>query len=141
MPSRTVAADTGRRPAPTERRGIDLTLPFSVAMADLKQNFLVRNDRTLVAELAQIDKLMRGLSAFVTRTLTTFGQLSDTLWTELTPAEIEGIQQHLETCAVCAAEYHFEEQLLATVKAKVRRIAAPPDLLAKVARSLRHEEA
>jgi hypothetical protein len=65
---------------------------FAVSLIELKQNFMVRNDRKLVNELEQVEKLMRGLSSFVTRTLATFGTLSDTLWTDLTPAKFSQLR-------------------------------------------------
>src|SRR6185312_12619704 len=46
----------------------------------------------LVNELAQVEKLMHGLSAFVAKTLATFGTLSDTLWTDLTPAKFSQLR-------------------------------------------------
>jgi anti-sigma factor (TIGR02949 family) len=55
-----------------------------------------------------------------------FRKLDDYLDRELTPGEVERIREHLEICAVCAAEYRFEESMLRHVRRKLERIAAPP---------------
>jgi anti-sigma factor (TIGR02949 family) len=67
----------------------------------------------------------------------TFRRLDDYLDRELTPHEMQLVREHLEICAVCAAEYAFEESVLRQVRSKLQRIAAPPDLLAKITRALR----
>ena len=55
---------------------------------------------------------------------------------ELAPHEAALVREHLESCAACASEYGFEESLLLTVKSKLRRVAIPPELRARVEASL-----
>ena len=63
-----------------------------------------------------------------------FRRMDDFLDRELAPHETALVRQHLETCAACAAEYAFEQHVLLTVKAKLRRVAIPPDLRAHLSR-------
>lgn len=65
-----------------------------------------------------------------------FRRLDDYMDRELAPAEATLVREHLETCAVCAAEYSFETSMLTSVRDKLRHIAAPPDLLAKISARL-----
>jgi anti-sigma factor (TIGR02949 family) len=58
---------------------------------------------------------------------------------ELAAHEAALVREHLETCAACASEYTFEENVLLTVKAKLRRVAIPAELRARIERSLSHE--
>jgi hypothetical protein len=46
------------------------------------------------------------------------------------------VQEHLEVCAFCAAEFAFEADVLERVRVTLRRIDAPSDLVARVRRSL-----
>lgn len=55
---------------------------------------------------------------------------------ELAAHEAALVREHLETCAACASEYSFEEHVLLTVKAKLRRVAIPAELRARIERSL-----
>ena len=55
---------------------------------------------------------------------------------ELAASEAARVREHLETCAACASEYAFEENVLLTVKAKLRRVAIPAELRARIERSL-----
>lgn len=66
----------------------------------------------------------------------TFRRLDDYLDRELTPHEMQLVREHLDICALCASEYAFEESVLEQVRAKVRRIAAPADLMGKIMRAL-----
>ena len=66
----------------------------------------------------------------------TFRRLDDYLDRELTPEELERVQAHMETCAFCAAEFAFEGDILDAVRAKLRRVSAPPDLLERVRRGI-----
>jgi anti-sigma factor (TIGR02949 family) len=70
----------------------------------------------------------------------TFRRLDDYLDRELTPHELQLVREHLEVCAVCAAEYAFEASVLKQVRVKLQRVAAPADLLAKIRRALRQVE-
>lgn len=71
-----------------------------------------------------------------------FGMLDDYVDRELTGDEIRRVERHLETCAVCAAEFRFEESVLRRIRAKLQRIAVPPGLHARVwgAVMARHRE-
>jgi anti-sigma factor (TIGR02949 family) len=66
----------------------------------------------------------------------TIRRLDDYLDRELTPHEMQLVQEHLEVCAVCASEYAFEASALERVREKLQRIEAPADLRAKVSRAL-----
>jgi mycothiol system anti-sigma-R factor len=55
---------------------------------------------------------------------------------ELAHDEVARARAHLETCAACAGEYAFEEGVLSTVKAKLRRVSIPDDLRRRIERSL-----
>lgn len=55
---------------------------------------------------------------------------------ELAAHEAVLVREHLETCAACAGEYAFEENVLLTVKAKLRRVSIPVELRARIERSL-----
>jgi anti-sigma factor (TIGR02949 family) len=65
-----------------------------------------------------------------------FRRMDEYLDRELAPDESALVREHLETCAACASEYAFEENVLLTVKAKLRRVAIPPELRARIERSL-----
>ncbi len=68
-----------------------------------------------------------------------FRRLDDYMDRELSADEAALVREHLETCAVCAAEYAFESSMLRSVRAKLSHISAPPDLMRKI--SLRLAEA
>jgi anti-sigma factor (TIGR02949 family) len=61
-----------------------------------------------------------------------FRKIDDFLDRELTEEELARIDGHLEICAACASEFEFERSVLDGVRAKLRRVAAPPDLLARI---------
>lgn len=61
-----------------------------------------------------------------------FRRLDDFLDHELSPAETELVRQHLELCAGCAREFNFEGSVLESVRAKLRQVVVPTDLLARV---------
>ena len=65
-----------------------------------------------------------------------FRRLDDYLDRELTAPEMLRVKEHLETCEVCAREYKFEGKVLSDLKAKLRRVKAPEDLIAKVSRTI-----
>ncbi len=65
-----------------------------------------------------------------------FRRLDDFLDRELTRGEIEGVQEHLDTCAACAREFAFEARLTRDIKTKLRRLEVPADLKARILRSL-----
>jgi anti-sigma factor (TIGR02949 family) len=65
-----------------------------------------------------------------------FRRLDDYLDRELSQDEMQSVKEHLSVCARCAAESVFEGSVINELKAKLRRIMVPPDLLAQVARAL-----
>ena len=65
-----------------------------------------------------------------------FRKLDDYLDHELSADETRLVREHLDVCAVCAGEYAFEQSVIENVREKIRRVAAPPDLLARVTRAL-----
>ncbi len=62
-----------------------------------------------------------------------FERLDDYLDRELTADEMRMVREHLETCAACASEHRFEFGVLDGVREKLRRLAVPEDLMAKIA--------
>jgi anti-sigma factor (TIGR02949 family) len=61
-----------------------------------------------------------------------FRKIDDYLDRELSDEELARIGGHLEICAACASEFEFERSVLEGVRAKLRRVAAPSDLLSKI---------
>jgi anti-sigma factor (TIGR02949 family) len=61
-----------------------------------------------------------------------FARLDDFLDRELTAEEARLVREHLEICDVCASEYRFEAEVLEGVRDKLRRLAVPGDLMAKI---------
>jgi anti-sigma factor (TIGR02949 family) len=66
-----------------------------------------------------------------------FRRMDEYIDRELAPNEITRVRAHLETCAACASEYAFEEDLLIAVRAKLRRVSMPPELQTRIERALR----
>ena len=65
-----------------------------------------------------------------------FRRMDEYLDRELGPHEVALVRAHLETCAACAAEYSFEDGVLTTLKAKLRRVAMPAELRERIAKRL-----
>jgi anti-sigma factor (TIGR02949 family) len=65
-----------------------------------------------------------------------FRRLDDYLDRELSPDEMRRIEEHLRVCEVCTSEFVFEASVLTGVRGKLQSIAAPPDLLARIAARL-----
>jgi len=61
-----------------------------------------------------------------------FERLDDYLDRELTPDQMRLVHEHLEICAVCASEYRFESGIIAGVREKLRRVAVPESLRARI---------
>ncbi len=61
-----------------------------------------------------------------------FARLDDYLDRELTAEEMRLVREHLATCAACASEHRFESGVLEGVRDKLRRLAVPPDLMARI---------
>lgn len=68
-----------------------------------------------------------------------FRRMDEYLDRELAQDEVGRVHAHLETCAACAGEYAFEDGVLATVKAKLRRVAVPDELRRRIERSLTND--
>jgi anti-sigma factor (TIGR02949 family) len=65
-----------------------------------------------------------------------FRRIDEYLDRELAASEVANVRAHLETCAACAGEYAFEEQVLRSVKEKLRRVAVPEALRERIALQL-----
>jgi anti-sigma factor RsiW len=62
--------------------------------------------------------------------------LDDYVDRELSAREMRLVQEHLERCGNCAAENRFEATWIGQVRAKLRRIALPPELMHRISRRL-----
>lgn len=69
-----------------------------------------------------------------------FVRLDDYLDRELSPDETQRVGEHLETCAMCAREFVFEEAVIHDLRDKLRRIAAPEGLMSRISARLQEEE-
>ena len=67
-------------------------------------------------------------------------RLDDYIDRELPPQETERVRRHLRLCHACAKKFAFEMDIVEGVRAKLRRIEAPSDLLAKISAVLRQAE-
>ena len=63
-----------------------------------------------------------------------FRKIDDYLDRELGDEELARIREHLDICAACASEFAFERSVLDRVRANLRRVAAPPELVSKISR-------
>ena len=61
-----------------------------------------------------------------------FRRLDDYLDRELPPEQMESVHAHLETCAICAAEFDFEHTVIEDVRGKLRRIRVPGELMSRI---------
>lgn len=61
-----------------------------------------------------------------------FRRLDDYLDRRLSPEETKLIEEHLHVCAACTREFTFEASVIRSVRKKLKRVAAPPDLLDKI---------
>jgi anti-sigma factor (TIGR02949 family) len=61
-----------------------------------------------------------------------FRCLDDYLDCELDPEQMDCVREHLETCAICASEFDFEQTVIDDVRGKLRRIRAPGDLMSRI---------
>jgi len=68
-----------------------------------------------------------------------FARLDDYLDRELAPDEVEVVKGHLEVCAVCAAEFALEQELLEGIRAKLVHLRMPAGLMAKISAKLAQE--
>lgn len=68
-----------------------------------------------------------------------FARLDDYLDRELNADEMRMVREHLETCAACSSEHRFETGVIDGVRAKLRRIDVPKDLMARISARLAME--
>jgi anti-sigma factor (TIGR02949 family) len=61
-----------------------------------------------------------------------FRRLDDYLDRRLSADEMRQIEEHLQICDACTREFAFEASVLEGVKNKLRHVAAPSDLLARI---------
>ena len=69
-----------------------------------------------------------------------FARIADYLDRELDAEEMRMVREHLETCAVCAREFHYEASVLQEIRRKLDHIDLPPDLIARIAAKLKEGE-
>ena len=65
-----------------------------------------------------------------------YSRIDDFLDRELTEEEIIKVREHLDFCLMCASEFKFEGDVIQLIRAKLKQISAPPELLAKISLSL-----
>jgi predicted anti-sigma-YlaC factor YlaD len=70
----------------------------------------------------------------------TFRRLDDYLDRELSPEELRLVEEHLAVCAFCVLEFQFEAHVLEQVRAKLRAIPPPHDLLGRVLSAVNEAE-
>ena len=66
-----------------------------------------------------------------------FARLDDYVDRELSAEEMAMVREHLDTCAVCAAEHRFEAAFIRGVKERLVRIDVPTGLAVRIAERLR----
>lgn len=57
-----------------------------------------------------------------------FARLEDWVDRELAADDLERVEQHLRSCALCASEFHFEEHVTRAVRDRAQRIRLPERL-------------
>lgn len=70
----------------------------------------------------------------------TFRRLDDWVDRALAEDEQSAVEEHLRECAKCAVRFRFEQQVISEIRAKVRRIQAPHDLMQRIAARLSEAE-
>jgi Putative zinc-finger len=65
-----------------------------------------------------------------------FRRRDDFLDRQLSADEMRLVEEHLHICAACTLGFTFEASVLAGVRRKLRSIAAPTDLLARISAEL-----
>lgn len=68
-----------------------------------------------------------------------FDRLEEFLDRELSPEDTRRVEHHLEHCANCAREFHFEAGILEGVRSRLRRIRVPEHLADRISQALRLE--
>jgi anti-sigma factor (TIGR02949 family) len=69
----------------------------------------------------------------------TFRRLDDYLDRRLSPEETRLIEEHLHLCDACSREFVFEASVIEAVRERLRRVAAPPDLIARISAQIQGE--
>ena len=69
----------------------------------------------------------------------TLRRLADYLDRELSDGDLRFVREHIDTCAACAREYGFEAAVVREVRAKLRRISAPAELVGRLTAALAAE--
>jgi anti-sigma factor (TIGR02949 family) len=59
-------------------------------------------------------------------------RLDDYIDRELSADDVQMVEGHLEECFRCASRYRFEIRLIHDIRARLRRIALPGDLMARI---------
>lgn len=67
-------------------------------------------------------------------------RLDDYLDRELGPEELEAVERHLEVCAQCAREAHFEASILDDFRSKLRRVQLPTGLVQRIHTALDRDQ-
>ena len=67
-------------------------------------------------------------------------RLEDYVDRELSPTELGPVQQHLLECVTCAEQFRFEVSLVEALRDRLRRRAAPGDLLERIRRRLESDQ-
>lgn len=70
-----------------------------------------------------------------------FLRLDEYIDRELTADEMQLIHEHIAQCHWCLSAYEFQESVLSSVKAKLQRVQAPPDLMERISLALKQETA
>jgi len=63
-------------------------------------------------------------------------RLDDFVDRALSPADLELVEEHLLECVKCAAKFRFEASLVAALRDRLSRIAAPEGLLRRIRKRL-----
>jgi len=69
----------------------------------------------------------------------TFRRLDDYLDHRLSLEETRLIEEHLRMCETCSREFVFEAGVIEGVREKLRRVAAPGDLIARISAQIQSE--
>jgi anti-sigma factor (TIGR02949 family) len=59
-------------------------------------------------------------------------RLDDYIDRELSPSDLQMVEQHIEECLRCAGAYRFEINLNQAVRSRLRRIRIPEDVMARI---------
>jgi len=65
-----------------------------------------------------------------------FRRLDDYIDRNITGAELEHVERHLQECEACAREFDFEHSFIREVRSKLRRIKAPAHLIDRISTGL-----